>query len=227
LNPARWFWFAAIFWFIVLGCRTTDLIARAEPTATAALTLTRTIVRPTFTTVPSLVPPTPEPPTPQPALVAPPLPPPPTRTPTPRPAATKAPARSPTPAPLPPTTDPYAGWYYKPVNKGCVSAPNTRIEGTVTENGQLKNGVRVRVSDREGGAPSIDDFITGTDPSDYKHIDPAWAGKYRLALYEGQQNAGNWWVFIIDDKENQLSPGVLVTTQDNGGCNTATIDFRH
>jgi hypothetical protein len=138
-----------------------------------------------------------------------------------------APVKTATPAPPPPTSDPYAGYYYKPVNKGCVTAPNTRIQGTVYENGQKKNGVTVRVSDRVGGGPSISDFVTGTDPSDYKHINPSLRGQYRLALYEGQQNAGNWWVFIIDEGGNLLSPGVLVTTQDGPGCNTATIDFVH
>jgi hypothetical protein len=167
--------------------------------------------------------PSPPPPQPTALLVLP------TRAPTARPASPRPPTvgKSATPAPPPPTADPYAAYYYKPRNVKCVTASNTRIEGTVTENGIPKNGVRVRISDREGGAPSIDDFITGNDPSDYKHTCPECAGKYRLALYEGQQNAGNWWVFILDSADNLLSPGVLITTQDNGGCNTATVDFVH
>jgi hypothetical protein len=135
--------------------------------------------------------------------------------------------RTSTPVPPPPTADPYAGYYYKPVNKGCATAGNTRIQGTIFENGNKKNGVIVRVSDITGGGPSINDFITGTDPRDFKHTDPSLQGQYQLALYEGQQNAGNWWVFVIDNAGNILSPGVLVTTQDGGGCNTATIDFVH
>jgi hypothetical protein len=212
--------YASITLLIVLGCRTADLIAQggATPTRTAI----RATVRPTFTTVPPT-----EPPTDVPPLTA--LPVVPTRAPAPRivPTRVPTPAKSATPAPPPPTPDPYAGYYYKPVNKGCVTAPNTRIQGTVIENGQKKNGVLVRVSDREGGGPSIDDFTTGVDPSDYKHQDPSLQGQYRLALYEGQKNAGNWWVFIIDSAGNLLSPGVLVTTQDIGGCNTATVDFVH
>lgn len=218
-DPMRWLAFGGIFLFIVLGCRTTDLIARANPTPTFTLVPTRTTVRPTFTPVPPTLTSSP---TLVPTIV------PPTRTPTVRPTTrVPTPARTATPAPPPPTPDPYAGWYYRPVNKGCVTAPNTRIEGAVYENGVLKNGVRVRVSHMEGGEPSINDSITGMDPTDYKHVAPEWAGRYRLALYEGQQNAGNWWVFIVDESGNQLSPGVLVTTQDGGGCNTATIDFRH
>jgi len=52
-------------------------------------------------------------------------------------------------------------------------------------------------------------------------------GKYTLALYEGQRNAGNWWVFVIDNSGSPLSRGILVTTQDGPGCNTATVDFVH
>jgi hypothetical protein len=132
----------------------------------------------------------------------------------------------PTPAP-PPTPDPYAGYYYRPVNKGCVTAPNTRIEGTVYDNGVKKNGVIVRVSHAEHAEALIDDFVTGTDPSDYKHIAPERQGMYRLALYEGQQIDGNWWVFVVDSGGNPLSKGVYIKTHDGAGCNTATVDFVH
>lgn len=216
---ARAILFLGIVWLVILGCRTTEVIARAAPTATSEAT--RTTVRPTFTRVPPTEPPT---------LV--PLPPPPaspTRAPTARPTTPRpvVPARSPTPAPPPPTPDPYAGWYYKPVNKGCVAAGNTRIEGTVFENGLPKNGVRVRLSDSENGGPLIDDFITGVDPNDHKHICPECAGKYRLGIAEGQRIDGNWWVYIVDPSGAPQSPGVYVKTHDNPGCNTATIDFRH
>lgn len=217
---ARLILFGGAFWLVVLGCRTSDVVARVNPTATS--TVTRTVQRPTFTPAPPTQPPTVIPPT---------LPPPPspTRTPTTRPAPTRipTPARAPTPAPPPPTPDPYAGWYYRPVNKGCVAAPNTRIEGTVIENGVPKNGVRVRVSHAEHAEPSINDFITGTDPTDYKHINPALQGKYRLGIAEGQRIDGNWWVFVLDAGGNPLSPGVHVKTHDDPGCNTATVDFVH
>lgn len=223
-STARIFALISLFWLLALSCRTGDVVAQEFPTATR--TVTRTAPRPTFTPVPPTDVPTDTPPPlptqPSPTFVVPA--PAPTQRPTTRPPT---PSKSATPAPPPPTADPYAAYYYKPRNIKCVTASNTRIEGTVTENGIPKNGVRVRVSDREGGAPSIDDFITGVDPADYKHNCPACAGKYRLALYEGQQNAGNWWVFIIDDGGNLLSPGILITTQDAGGCNTATVDFVH
>lgn len=78
-----------------------------------------------------------------------------------------------------------------------------------------------------GGDPAIDDFVTGVDPSDYKHNDPSLKGKYRLGIFEGQQNAGNWWVWIINDKGDRMSPGAFFNTHDGPGCNTAFIDFGH
>ena len=202
---------------MIFGCRTTNLVAISGTTPSPLPTRT---TRPTFTLVPPTLPPPPPPPTAAPTRPAP--------TATPRRVPTRTPIPlPPTAAPIPPTPDPYAGFYYKPVNKGCVTTDNTRIQGTVYENGVKKNGVTVRVSDREGGAPSINDFVTGTDPNDHKHIDPSLQGQYRLALYEGQKNAGNWWVFIIDNGGNLLSPGVYVLTQDGGGCTTATIDWNH
>ena len=202
-------------WIGLLACRVTDVIAQVGATVTP----TATRPRPTFTLSARLI----EIPTdiPPPSSTRPP-------SPTPRPPTRIPTATKPAPTlPPPPTPDPYAGYYYKPVNKGCVTAPNTRIQGTVIENGSKKNGVKVRVGLFEGGDPVIDDFITGIDPSDYKHIDPSLQGQYRLGLFEGQQNAGNWWVFILDDGGSRISPGVYVITQDGGGCTTATIDFVH
>ncbi len=204
----------------VLSCRVSDVFVAQ---GNSASTRTPTRPRPTFTLFAQLVPE-------EPTITPPPTQPPPTPRP---PTSTRAPTRIPTatrpppPVPLPPTPDPYAGYYYRPVNKGCVTAGNTRIQGTVVENGIKKDGVKVRVSLSEGGDPVIDDFITGLDPSDYKHVDPSLQGQYRLGLFEGQQNAGNWWVFILDGGGNRISPGVYINTQDGGGCNTATIDFVH
>ena len=81
-----------------------------------------------------------------------------------------------------------------------MTASNTRIQGTVYDNGVKKNGVTVRVSESDGGPkfPELDDFVTGTDPSDYKHICPECEGMYRISPAEGQMVDGNWWVFIVD-----------------------------
>ena len=211
---------ASLGWFVILGCHTTDLIARVNPTATATAAPT---VRPTFTRVPPTQPPPPTiapPPPTVPPTRAPTLRPPPTRAPTPKPAA---------PTPVPPTPDLYGGYYYRPVFKGCVTAPDTRILGTVYDNGAKKNGVIVRLSESDGGPkfPDLDDFVTGTDPSDYKHICLACEGMYRLSPAEGQMVNGNWWVFVVDSGGSPLSKGYFIHTQDGPGCNSATVDFVH
>ncbi len=65
LSPARIVSLGSIFWLVVLGCRTGDLIARANPTATR--TVTRTLPRPTFTPAPPTALPTIPPPPPPPS----------------------------------------------------------------------------------------------------------------------------------------------------------------
>ncbi len=132
----------------------------------------------------------------------------------------------PTPIP-PPTADPYQGYYYRVLKNVCVTAPNTRAEGTVFNNGVPQNGVKVRIANGNGGDPVIDDFTTGMDPSDFRHQDPALQGKYRLGIAEGQQIDGNWWVFVVNSKGEQISVGAYFKTHDAPGCNTAFIDFGH
>ncbi len=224
LSPARIVSLGSIFWLVVLGCRTGDLIARANPTATR--TVTRTLPRPTFT---------PAPPTALPTIPPPPPPPPPTATPTRAPTARRTPtrvptvAKSPTPAPPPPTADPDVGWYYKRVFKGCSTStsPNTRIEGTVYDYGLKKNGVTVRLSHGEHLEALIPDFVTGVDPNDYKHLAPERQGMYRLSPAEGGYVDGNWWVFVVGSDGNPLSKGQYIKTHDGPGCNIAIVDFVH
>jgi hypothetical protein len=85
----------------------------------------------------------------------------------------------------------------------------------------------VRVTASEDGSPAIDDALTGTDPADIKHIDPALTGQYRLGLYEGKQVGGTWFVFVLGLEKEAISPKVRVVTSDGPGCNTATVDFSH
>lgn len=203
----------------VLSCQVGELVARANPTATQTRGAT---VRATFTRLPfTLVPsptsspsPPPPPPTARPTFTR-------TRTPVPKPTV------PPPPPPPSATPDLFGGYYYRPVFKGCVADSNTRIEGTVYENGVKKNGVIVRLSHAEHAEPLINDFITGTDPRDHKHQAPEWEGRYRLGIAEGQRIDGNWWVFIVDANGNPLSKGYYIKTHDDPGCNVATVDFVH
>jgi hypothetical protein len=216
-----------VIWLAMLGCQITNMVtlARVAPTATRAPT--QTAARPTFTPAPPIVassptieqpfvPPT-NPPSPVPASTARPAP---TRTRTPVPPPVAA-------APPAPTADPYEGYYYRVTKNVCATDTNTRIEGTVLNNGSPQNGVRVRLSNGKYDTAVIDDFITGTDPSDAKHIAPEWQGRYRLSPAEGQRMDGNWWVFIIDKTGQPISVAAYVKTHDGPGCNTATVDFAH
>ena len=219
---------------VLLGCQITDTLTFLRPApakSPQAIGPTKTIAsavastRPTFTPVPPTldVPPTDVPPPIVPTNTAPR--PSPTRTSPPRPTATRVVAAA--PPPPTPTIDLYQGYFYRIAKNTCVAASNTRIEGTVFNNGAPQNGIRVRLSSGKYDIPVINDFITGTDPSDDKHIAPEWQGRYRLSPAEGQRIDGNWWVFIIDKNEQPLSVAAYVKTHDTAGCNTATVDFAH
>jgi hypothetical protein len=214
---------AALGWLVILGCQTTDLVARVNPGATNT---TAPTVRATFTRVPPTEPPPPPPP---PTAIPPPVVQP-TRPPTPRPTPTRVPTPKPAaPTPVPPTPDLFGGFYYRPVNKGCSSSasPNTRIEGTVYDGGIKKNGVTIRLSHGEHLDRLLPDFITGVDPNDPNHRAPEREGMYRLSPAEGGYMEGNWWVFIIDSNGNPQSKGQYIKTHDGPGCNIAIVDFVH
>ena len=210
-----------VVWLVALGCRVADVVAQAGPAPTR--TVTRTVPRPTFTSVPPTPPPTDVPP---PTVAAPATP---TRGPVPRPvpAHTSTPVKSATPVPPPPTPNPDAGNYYRAIVKGCVTSPNTRIQGTVYDEGVPQNEIKVRVSVTDDGSPVMDDSFTGRDPYDIKHVDPSRVGKYQLGLSEGAQIDGTWFVFIVNPNDELLTRKVQVATTKGPGCNVWTVDFAH
>ncbi len=152
---------------------------------------------------------------------------------TPRPTSTPAPpARKPTSTqtftPVPPPSPTRCPQEYCVTKATCVPDGNTRAIGTVDENGVPKNGVRVRVSYADGGAPAAADFISGHDPINRDRLDPAHPGYYQVGIMEGAAFDGNWWVFLVDDKGEEISEGrwfktVNVTTSDS--CNVGVTDF--
>ncbi len=207
--------YASITLLIMLGCRVADVVAQAGATPTGAAT--RTTPRPTFTRAA---------PTPLPTDTALPAKPGTTRPATLRPVST----RTPTPPPPPPvsTPDPYGGFVYRPSQVTCVTAGDTRIQGTVSSGGQKQNNVWVRVSSSEDGGPVIPDFLTGVDPKDPKHIDGSLVGKYQLGLREGGYIGGTWFVFVLRDADlDAISPKVRVVTDNGPGNNICTVDFSH
>jgi hypothetical protein len=107
-----------------------------------------------------------------------------------------------------------------------VEGDNTRIEGTITDGGQPRNGVLVRVSGTENG-PSAVDTTTGINPADKNRVDPTFIGKYRLGLAEGQRINGSWYVFVVGSNGEPASRNVNIQTVDKPGCNTGIVDFAH
>ncbi len=110
----------------------------------------------------------------------------------------------------------------------CWPGNNTRAIGTVYENGVPKSGVRVRVSYSDGGPPVVDDFITGRNPISPNFSDPNHPGYYQIGIREGSAYDGNWWVFLIDEKERQISEGRFFKTTDvvtSSSCQVGITDF--
>ncbi len=105
---------------------------------------------------------------------------------------------------------------------------NTRAVGTVYEDGEPKNGVRVRLSYKSGGPPVLPDFITGHDPINPTQLDPDHPGYYQFGMLEGGNREGYWCVFLLDDKRKVASETRCFMTageRTTDSCNVATTDF--
>ncbi|MCL4489516.1 MAG: hypothetical protein M1570_15515 [Chloroflexi bacterium] len=215
---------------VMLGCRTADMIAVAMATPTRTATRVP-LLRPTQPRTATF---TPSPTAPFPTITA--LP---TITPfiptvfVPPPAPTRPPVVAatrfmppPTPVPPPPTPDPQAGYYYHYQIGPCVSDVNTRIQGTVYDDGKPVNGITVRVTGDPDGPP-ITEMMSGVDPTDPKHKNPALTGKYRLGIDEGGHMAGYWYVFIVSTDGVAETAKAVVHTDEGPGCNIATVDWIH
>lgn len=212
------------------------VMAQRVPTlvAEALLTLQPTAILETATRAPQRPANTPVPPSPVVLIAtATPLP---TDTPlstdTPLPTDTPIPTATFTPTPtntFTPTVIPtHCPQQFCVIMQRCEPGENTRAVGTIYENDKPKNGVRVRVSYVMGGPPVIPDFISGNDPNNSSQPDPLRPGYYQLGLLEGAALAGNWWVFIVDEKNQVLSEGRYFNTQEQmtaTSCQVGITDF--
>lgn len=157
----------------------------------------------------------------------------PTNVPTPRATRTPAPPTRPLPptatfTPAPPPSPTRCPDKYCVIKANCVPGDNTRAIGTVYENGVPKNGIRVRVSYDYGGAPVAEDFISGHDPVNRQNLDPAHPGYYQVGIRDGSALDGNWWVFLMDEKQNVISEGRYFKTTDvvtADSCQIGVTDF--
>lgn len=211
-------------------------VAEMVPTlvAQALLTMQPTDAPPTDTRVAPRATRTPAPPSPEIIIAT--VTPLPTDTPLPSdtPIPTDTPLPTPTDTPTPtntftPTVVPtHCPQQYCIIMQRCEGGENTRAVGTIYENDRPKNGVRVRVSYAMGGPPVIPDFISGNDPYNPNAADPLRPGYYQLGLLEGGALAGNWWVFIVDEKNQVLSEGRYFNTQGQfteTSCQVGITDF--
>ncbi len=143
-----------------------------------------------------------------------------------RPSATALPTRTFTPAFTPTPTR--CAYKYCVTLADCKPGNNTRAIGTVYENGVPKSGVRVRVSYSDGGPPVVSDFISGNNPTSPNFPDPNHPGYYQIGIREGSAFEGNWWVFLIDDKQRQISDGHFFKTSGivtGNSCQVGITDF--
>jgi hypothetical protein len=212
-----------VLWGGLLGCRLQDyLVARRSP-PTATPTELRKTATPGRTVQVSFKPS--DTPTPVPTDTLPPtvLPSPttvPTRAPTKRPPPTPTPAPTPIPQPTR-CPEQYCIQSYK-----CEPNQDTFADGHVYENGQPRNGLKVRISIVAGGYP-IDEATSGDDPLNRKQ-DPNFAGYFRVAAAMGEARAGNWHVFIVDAQGKRISQDGFFNTQDNitgTSCQHAIFEF--
>lgn len=148
----------------------------------------------------------------------------PTDTPTPTSTFTPTPTNTYTPTRIPT----HCPQQYCIIMQRCDPGENTRAVGTIYENDKPKSGVRVRVSYAMGGPPVIPDFFSGNDPNNPGRLDPLRPGYYQLGLLEGAPLAGNWWVFVVDDKNQVISESRFFNTQEQmtaTSCQVGVTDF--
>ena len=146
-----------------------------------------------------------------PAPTAPPAPPP-TNTPEPQPTQPPAPTEPPKPQ-------------YKfniVVVSRCERQPaGNWFEGTTYVNGQPQNGYLVAFSYAPDG-PIVATMVSGPHEG-Y----PGWkTGYYSHIINATNPQAGNWFVWIVDEQGRRISEiGNFQTTGPGEGCNQAVVDF--
>ena len=146
-----------------------------------------------------------------PAPTAPP-PPPPTNTPVPAPTAPPAPTEPPKPQ-----------YKFNIVEVSrCERQPaGNWFEGTTYVNGQPQNGHLVAFSYEPDG-PIVATMLSGPHEG-Y----PGWkTGFYSHIINATNPQAGNWFVWVVDETGRRISEiGNFQTTGPGEGCNQAVVDF--
>ncbi len=147
-------------------------------------------------------------------------------------APTSRPEPPPTPEPteteIPPTVAPQ--FPYQIVLSYCGPNVVTFIEGTVEKNGELQDGLLVRISQGPDGQPDPnDDDKTGSHGD--RH------GYYFHNIDSGRPHAGTWYLWVMDPKTMQRISAIAIVKTDGkrvedsdtsaGSCQSATVNFAY
>jgi len=148
------------------------------------------------------------------------IPPAPTAPPAPPPTNTPEPQPTQPPAPTEPPKPQYQ--FNVVVVSRCERQPaGNWFEGTTYINGQPQNGYKVAFSYESDGP------IVATMQSGPHEGYPGWkTGFYSHIINATGPQAGNWFVWIVDDTGRRISEiGNFQTTGPGEGCNQAVVDF--
>ncbi len=148
--------------------------------------------------------------------------PPPPPTPIPQPTAVPQPTAAPQAAQ--PTQPPKSNYKFNVVviSKCEPQAAGNWFEGTTYIGGQPQSGYKVVFSYAPDGPPITDPVQSGPHQG-Y----PGWrAGYYSHIIHAHGPEAGNWYVWVVDDAGQRISDmGHWTSTGSDNTCNQAVVDF--
>ncbi len=148
------------------------------------------------------------------------------------PAPTLPPAPPPTDTPVPPPAEPQpaptpqSSYFFNIVVAGnCLpQEAGNWFEGKTYVNGEPKSGYKVVFSSGPDGAWATDPIQSGP----HKGYEGWNQGYYSHIINASGPQAGNWFVWVVDDGGQRISEiGNFQTNGKGGSCNQAIVDFDH
>ncbi|MBI5652051.1 MAG: hypothetical protein HZC40_16665 [Chloroflexi bacterium] len=140
------------------------------------------------------------------------------------PPATRAPVRAPaktaTPTKILATLTPR--FQYQVSFSWCGPNWLTFIEGTVTQGGQAKDGLLIRIALDPDGSALVSDYKTGTDPTK--------PGGYTQIIDANAPHGGLWYLWIVDPQTHKRISAIATVKTDpkrieETSCQSANINF--
>ena len=132
----------------------------------------------------------------------------------------RAPIKTSTPTRIPATPAPSFAFHVD--FSWCGPNWLTFVEGTVSQDGIPRDGLRVRVSLGPDGLPAWNDYVTGTDSTK--------PGGYTQIIDANSPHEGVWYLWLVDPQTSQrISDIAVVKTdakrQNETSCQSATVNF--